>query len=256
MLMVSSMRIHNRSGEAALLEGAAWIIALCVLTGVFLPDFRQLTPALLLLATGLLAAPALWWLGVHPARAASGAPRFHALPSAMLASSAALPQPSAAAPGKAFTPVHYPPEPLLSEQLRALGSWQFEKIVELVFQELGFKIVHLPDTGWNGADGEGLDFVVESTAEKYGVQFHHWRQWNVDARPMREFLASLMDHRLQRGIFISLAGVSAEARALAEHHGLQIWTESEIIGMLVESGLMYDHRVSELLCRETGPVTR
>ncbi len=69
---------------------------------------------------------------------------------------------------------------------------------------------------------------------------------------MRDFLDSMAAARMQKGVFIALAGCSDEAKHLAEKNGIQIVDEAAITEMLVESGLMYDHRVSELLSDDTA----
>ena len=146
--------------------------------------------------------------------------------------------------------LHFVPEPTISDRLREIGSFQFEKVIELIFQDLGFSVKPSADENQHFDMDGGIDLVIESTAHKYAVQYKHWRKWSVDGRQIREFLATMTEARMQKGIFITLAGCSDETKQWAATHGIQILGEPEIIEMLVESGLIYDQRISELLSEE------
>jgi restriction system protein len=130
----------------------------------------------------------------------------------------------------------------ISEQLRKIDWFQFEKLVELIYRHRGYSVQRF---GGANPDG-GVDLIVESAAEKFIVQCKHWRKWIVGVRHIREFLGAMADSKIQKGIFITLTGYSGDARQLAEKHGIQILNESDVIRMLEGSGLTDSQEVLEL----------
>ncbi len=245
------MKPQYRSKAAATCEATAWVIGLSVLLGVFLPDFRHLPPAILLPPGLALGAFAVWWLRAKPNQAKSPLPALETLPAFSLHGSGHLSTPEPVLFGQPFYSAHFVPEPTLSGKLRSLGDAQFGQILGLIFQDRGFRVSASEAAMLCGEGEEGFDLIIESAAEKYAVQSRHWRKWNVDTRELRDFLGSLTAARMQKGVFITLAGCSNEAIQLAEKSGIQIMDEADVMEMLVESGLMYDHRISELLSHET-----
>lgn len=142
--------------------------------------------------------------------------------------------------------VQFIPELTISEKLRKIDWFQFEKLIELIYQHRGFSVKRL---GGANADG-GVDLIVKSPAEEFVIQCKHWRKWTVGVRHIREFLGALTDSGIPKGIFITLVGYSDDAKKLADKHGIQILEESDIVVMLVESGLMYSKEISKLFADE------
>lgn len=131
----------------------------------------------------------------------------------------------------------------ISEQLRKIDWFQFEKLIELIYRHRGYSVQRL---GGANPDG-GVDLIIESTTEKFIVQCKHWRKWSVGVRQIREFLGTLTDSQIPHGIFITLTGYTGDAKQLADKHGIQILNESDVIRMLEESGLVYSPEISALL---------
>ena len=134
------------------------------------------------------------------------------------------------------------PDLTTSEKLRKTDWFQFEKLTELIYRQRGFNVTRL---GGANPDG-GVDLIATSPTETFAVQCKHWRTWKVGVKEIREFLGALTDNRIPKGIFITLAGYSGEAKKLADKHGIRILGESDLIGMLEQSGLMYSQEVSGL----------
>jgi restriction system protein len=99
--------------------------------------------------------------------------------------------------------------------------------------------------GGANPDG-GVDLIVESPTEKFVVQCKHWKKWIVGVRHIREFLGTLTDSRIPKGVFITLVGYTGEAKQLADKHGIQILNESDVIRMLEDSGLKFSKEISNL----------
>ena len=138
------------------------------------------------------------------------------------------------------------PELTISEKLRKIDWFQFEKLIESVYRHRGFSVERL---GGANPDG-GVDLIVTSSAEQFVVQCKHWRKWTVGVRHIREFLGTLTDIGISKGIFITLKGYTGDAKQLADKHGIQILNESDIIQMLEESELTYSQEISELFSDE------
>src|SRR5271168_3178727 len=202
MLMVTSMKPRDKSRVGALLETTAWVVGFSVLLGVFMPDFRHLAPNILLPLAVAIGAFATKWLGSKPMKPKSHLPAFETNAFFNLhpdqnqnhnqGGNFAPYQSSIFAQPLHAHATHFVPEPTTSEKLRQLGGAQFEEVIELIFQERGFCVHPFGDVmlaGNSDFDGEAeVDLIIESTADKYAVQYKHWRKWNVGVRQIREFL--------------------------------------------------------------------
>ena len=135
-----------------------------------------------------------------------------------------------------------PHTPTISEQIRKIDWFQFEKLVELIYRQRGYSVQRL---GGANADG-GVDLLLEKENLKSVVQCKHWRSRQIGVRHIREFLGTLTDSKIPNGIFITLTGYSDEAKQLADKHGIQILKESDVIQMLEGSGLKNSPEVMEL----------
>ena len=71
------------------------------------------------------------------------------------------------------------PELTISEKLRNIDWFQFEKLVELIYRHRGYSVKRL---GGANPDG-GVDLIIESSSEKSVVQCKHWRKWTVGGAP-------------------------------------------------------------------------
>jgi restriction system protein len=143
-------------------------------------------------------------------------------------------------------------EHTISEGLRKIDWFQFEKLVELIYQRRGFAVTRL---GGANPDG-GVDLILKSEAEEIVVQCKHWRKQMVGIRDIREFLGTLTDQKIAKGIFVTLAGYTEDAQQLAHKHGIQIYKETDIINLLEESGLTYSREISDLFSDETKTCPR
>jgi hypothetical protein len=129
------------------------------------------------------------------------------------------------------------------ENLRRIDWFQFEKLVGLAYECLGFAV-----TARGGANPDGgVDLVIERDGQQTAVQCKQWKTWNVGVKPVREFLGALADAKISRGIFITLNGYTADAKQLAEKHGIQILNETSLADMLLGLNLHENPRAQEIL---------
>ncbi len=231
---------------AATLEGVAWVTGVGVLLNLMMPEFRRAMPTLIS-GAGLIAGCWMaWWLGAKPNR-------NHVQPDSVLGSaSVALPHAMPASSTlpfgvQSFHSCLVTPEPDLSEKLRNLDTPSFETIIKLLFQERGFNVATpSPASSALSLKGE-MDFTLESIQEHFGLQFRHWKNSKLTVQPIHALAQSMSQAGINGGLLIVLAGGSEDLNKLAEKLGIQILNDTDIIEMLVESGLLYDHRVMDLL---------
>src|ERR1044071_830733 len=133
--------------------------------------------------------------------------------------------------------------PDLLEQLRKIDWFQFEKIVALTYRRLGYTVSR---RGGANPDG-GIDLLIEKDGIKRAVQYKQWRTWNVGVKGVREFLGALTDAKIEKGIFITLRGYTAEAKQLAEKHGIEILNETGLAGMLEKTDARFNTETLEVL---------
>ena len=100
--------------------------------------------------------------------------------------------------------------------------------------------------GGANPDG-GIDLLISKDNEHQGVQCKHWKSWNVGVKPVREFLGALTDAKLNRGVVITLRGYTADAKALADRHGIQLLNETDLALMLASTNLHSDPAALEIL---------
>jgi restriction system protein len=137
-------------------------------------------------------------------------------------------------------------EPAIFERLRKIDWFQFERLIEIIYQHRGFEVKRL---GGANPDG-GVDLILKSVTEHFGVQCKHWRKSAVGVEEIREFLGALTDSKIPKGIYVTMVGYSNEAKQLADKHGIQILKESDLVKMLEQSTLTSSNEISKLLSDE------
>jgi restriction system protein len=196
---------------------------------MFVPGFRELVQAVLLLGViGVLIGVAVWLLIKF----------FKAEPSAGFKTIYAE---TGAAPNLVrhrtlvvvVEPLRPAPKQSLSENLRKIDWFQFEKLMEMIYRHRGYSVKRL---GGANPDG-GVDLIVSRTNEKFIVQCKQWRKWKVALKDMREFLGTLTDQKVGRGVYVTLQGYTQEARQFAIKHGIELLEETDLVKMLNELGL-------------------
>jgi HJR/Mrr/RecB family endonuclease len=247
VLIFKGMARRQKSKDAAFFESVTGLAAIVLFLWFFSPGFRSGMQILLLVVVivGLIAL-AVWLLNKIIIKREQ--------PSATFKTLAHIPNQTEEpihkkVPTVIVEPLKYAPnvpKPNISEQLRKIDWFQFEKLVELIYQHRGFTVKRL---GGANPDG-GVDLIVESATDKFVVQCKHWRKWTVGVRNIREFLGTLTDSGISKGIFITMVGYSGEAKQLADKHGIQILNETDLVKMLGASSLMYSKEISELFSDE------
>ena len=239
------MGYRRKSKEAAIVESITGLMGVGLLFYLVSPGLRLGIQILLLVIVIIALIALMIWFFYKLMKDGSSSAAFHTIYSENKNTKNSLDYnpPTIGEEEQYARPV---PELTISQKLRKIDWFQFEKLMELIYRHRGFTVKRL---GGANADG-GVDLVVESSDEKFVVQCKHWRKWTVGVRNIREFLGTLTDSQIPKGIFITLVGYSGDAKQLADKHGIQILNESDLIEMLGESGLIYSQEIFELLSDE------
>jgi HJR/Mrr/RecB family endonuclease len=134
-------------------------------------------------------------------------------------------------------------EPSISEKVRALDWFQFEKLIAAIYETKGYSVKRL---GGAKPDG-GIDLIVENTSDRFVVQCKQWKAWKVGVRQIREFLGTLTDSRIPRGVFITLQGYTDDARALANKHNISLLSEESVIKLLEDVHWKFNPAITSAL---------
>ena len=134
------------------------------------------------------------------------------------------------------------PEPALADYLQEIDWFHFEKLVELMYRHHGFSVRR-----FGGAKAGGsVELIVESPAEEFIVQCNPCQKSKAGRQNIRELLGAMDANKIQRGILITLAGCSEGARLSADEYDIQILSQSDLIELVVKSGLVQSEQLAIL----------
>jgi len=134
------------------------------------------------------------------------------------------------------------PGQTISENLREVDWFHFEKLVELIYRHHGFSVRRF---GGAKADGS-VELVAESPGEEFVVQCNPCQKSKAGRQNIRELLEALNANKIQKGVLITLAGCSEGARHSAAEQGIQILDQSDLIETLEKSGLIGSEQLAIL----------
>jgi hypothetical protein len=134
------------------------------------------------------------------------------------------------------------PEPTIYENLREVDWFHFEKLVELIYRHHGFSVRRFGGAKANGS----VELIVESPAEEFIVQCNSCQKSKAGRQNIRELLGAMNANKIQGGVLITMAGCSEGARLSADEHGIQILDQSDLIELLVKSGLIGSEQLAIL----------
>lgn len=124
----------------------------------------------------------------------------------------------------------------ITEQLRAIDWFQFEKIVALIYRKLGNEVER---RGGAKPDG-GIDLLLRRDGATLGVQCKHWKTWKVGVKAVREFLGALTAAGLRDGVFVSLGEFTTDAAGFANQHGIRLVGPRDLANMMEQNGMRGD----------------
>jgi HJR/Mrr/RecB family endonuclease len=127
--------------------------------------------------------------------------------------------------------------------LRNIDWFQFEKVIEAIYSRCGGEVER---RGGAKPDG-GIDLVLNRPGERIAVQCKQWKTSNVGVKPIREFLGAMTHEHFTRGIFITLQGYTADAKALASQHNIEILNETGLTELLTRTNALSDPTLTAAL---------
>lgn len=216
--------------------GVAQSLVFVILGAVFFPPVRQILMSVGLLAVALLVIVVL--AAVIIALLRRSGKKTHVPAS----SSVILPSTPLTRTAIAETKPLETTEELI-EQLRNVDWFQFERIVGLAYQRLGYTVTC---RGGANPDG-GIDLIIEMAGQKSALQCKHWRVQDVGEPAMRDFLGALANAGIQNGIFITLRGYTGYAKQFAENNGIELMNVTGLAKLLESTNARFDPEVLEIL---------
>lgn len=118
------------------------------------------------------------------------------------------------------------------EVFAAIEWRRFEAVCEALFTEAGFTTRSQSRAAMGGLD---LWLHAANAAEPVAVvRCQHWPARPVGLQEMREFLAVMTSHQLQRGSYATPSAYTAEARQFAKDNGIQALDGSDLLGLIAQ----------------------
>jgi len=146
----------------------------------------------------------------------------------------------------ASSPTH-PQLHSLTERLRSIDWFQFEKLIAALYRRLGYSVTR---SGGANPDG-GIDLIISKEGIRTAVQCKHWKNQIVGVSTIREFLGALTDSKMEKGVFVTLRGYSAEAKRFARKHTIETLDETSVVAMLKKVNAEVDLEITDILNNTT-----
>jgi hypothetical protein len=129
------------------------------------------------------------------------------------------------------------------EALFVCDWYQFEKVLELAFNRVGYRVTR---SGGAHADG-GIDLVLENGERRVAVQCKHWTGEYVTVSEVRELVGSMVDFQISEGMLVTVLGFSEDARSYAKRQNISLMEKWQIIQLLDEANLWNDPEAERIL---------
>jgi restriction system protein len=215
--------------------GVAQLVMLVVFAMIFVPPLRHVIAGLGVIVMGLILLVALVAAGIALIRRSN---------KSSCASNGDFVTHSAMLSSRSSTEIKSVETTTdLIGQLRGIDWFQFEKVVALAYRKLGYTVT---SRGGANPDG-GIDVILEMVGQKSAVQCKHWKAQDVGVRTMREFLGALTASGIQKGIFVTLSGFSADAKEFADANGIELVDQTGLAKLLESASARFDPEVLEIL---------
>ncbi len=131
----------------------------------------------------------------------------------------------------------------LLAKIKSIDWFQFEKLIGLLYEDAGYTVQR---KGGAKADG-GVDLIVEKPGKAAAIQCKHWNSWKVPPKDIRELIGAMADTGVQHGVCVTMRGFSDDARKLAARQGIVLYTEIDIVEMIIGADSECAPRIAELL---------
>ena len=112
--------------------------------------------------------------------------------------------------------------PLQINDIDLMGGHQFEKFLESLFSDMGFKVTPTRQTS-----DQGADILLEKFGERYVVQAKCYSQ-NVGNSAIQEVVAAKQHYKCTKAIVITNQAFTRQAIELANSNNVELWDRSRL----------------------------
>jgi len=125
------------------------------------------------------------------------------------------------------------------QQLISLTPFQFERAMATLLTDLGYRKVRV-----TGSAGDlSRDITCEDIMGKsVMVQCKKYTNKKVGSPEMQKFIGMMViEHKANRGIYITTADFTEPAKRLAREHNIELWDGSKLANLLIEQRKKIQH---------------
>lgn len=115
------------------------------------------------------------------------------------------------------------------EDIDRISGYDFERVLKLLFEKMGYHVIHT-----TLSNDQGADLIVEKFGIKTVVQAKNWQN-NVTNSGIQEVVAAINYYDAHRAMVISSSGFTPSACDLAQSNKVILWDRSILISMLDEN---------------------
>jgi len=113
--------------------------------------------------------------------------------------------------------------------LRQMDPTAFEYYIANLFRKLSFKHVKV----MGGSGDRGVDVVAYKKKEKYVIQCKRYHQnKKVTSPELQQFVGSIQIYKADKGIFVTTANYTKEAKAIAKQQNIHLINETELAKLI------------------------
>lgn len=112
------------------------------------------------------------------------------------------------------------------DKMLSLTPTEFEKLVKLVFERMGYKVRETT----HSADA-GIDLWLGKEGEKAIVQCKRWKN-QVGTKVVREFFGALIDSKADKGYIVTTSKFSLPAQNLVANKPIQLVDGMELVELI------------------------
>jgi len=113
------------------------------------------------------------------------------------------------------------------DDLLSLTPVQFERLIQLLFQSMGYVATMTKASG-----DHGIDIRLHKNDVLELVQCKRYTG-NVSVKTIREFFGVMVDHRVSKGYVVTTGNFTFPAQQFASGKGIHLIDGAELVGMLM-----------------------
>jgi HJR/Mrr/RecB family endonuclease len=114
-----------------------------------------------------------------------------------------------------------------------ISGYDFEKVLEGLFEKMGYKV-----TRTTLSNDQGADLIVEKFGEKTVIQAKNWQN-NVSNSAIQEVVAAIKHYNAQKSMVISSSGFTTSAIELARSNNVELWDRTKLNKMLNDNPIFF-----------------